>query len=82
MTYNLNKYLPINPVFKLIVFGLFFLITSQAIHAQISSKNSNIDSDKNFNFYSQLKFDYGGVLGVVKEQGIYGYYGFDLRLCL
>ena len=82
MAYNLKQYLFINHAFKLIAFGFFFLSAIQVIHAQISSENSNSSKDKKYNFYSQLKFDYGGVVGVVKEQGIHDYYGLDLRFAL
>ena len=35
-----------------------------------------------YNFSTQLKFDYGGIVESVRKEGIESYYGFDLRFAL
>jgi hypothetical protein len=43
-----------------------------------NSDNNTVE--KKYNLYTQLKFDYGGIIKTVREKGIEDYFGIDLRL--
>lgn len=65
---------------------LFFGITNHAQNVTHIDRNDTlfntdqVENEKKYNLYSQLKFDYGGIIKTVREKGIEDYFGIDLRL--
>ena len=71
------------------IFLLLFFLSAKTNYAQNTPGISPHDSirlpgekknKKKYNLYSQLKFDYGGIIKSVREKGIEDYYGIDIRL--
>lgn len=70
---------------SLLVFLTFInvnLMAQQVDSNEVLTNNNTrgLFSDRKQNLFVQLKFDYGGLLPVVREEGINSYYGLDLRL--
>ncbi len=77
--------LRLNKDFLFLVVTMFIAINSiaQSLEGDTSTYDETQEKwtlGKKYNIFTQVKFDYGGILPTVEEMGIEKYYGLDLRL--